>query len=78
MRCNMHTRDDFRQLHAMQYAYYICISCDAICIPEMTSTNFITGTGFMKCIPTTLAGLGTCAVRVQRECRVCAGHAYVC
>ena len=28
----------------------------SVCNPLITSTNFITGTGFMKCIPITLFG----------------------
>jgi hypothetical protein len=32
------------------------VSCD-VAIPRMTSTSFITGTGFMKCIPMNRSGL---------------------
>jgi hypothetical protein len=34
-----------------------CATLGSVCKPETTSTNFITGTGLKKCMPTTRLGL---------------------
>ncbi len=43
------------------YSVVVLNVSSSVCRPLITSTNFMTGTGFIKCIPITLLGLFTLA-----------------